>query len=90
MPGVDTSYLVADMLSEEQARRTWLFSDPHFDHANIIRYCERPFKDVEEMNETLLRNYRELVGPDDGVYFLGDMAFGRNSSCYCNCHSHFD
>lgn len=58
---------------------TFFFSDPHFDHTNIIRYCNRPFKDVEEMNETLLRNYREVVKPDSVVYFLGDMAFGRES-----------
>jgi calcineurin-like phosphoesterase family protein len=58
---------------------TFFFSDPHFDHTNIIRYQHRPFATVEEMNETMLRNYCEVVKPDSTVYFLGDMAFGRGS-----------
>ena len=57
----------------------FFFADPHFDHANIIRYCDRPFNGVAEMNNTILRNYREVVKPDSLVYFLGDMSFGRYS-----------
>ena len=60
-------------------RSTWFFSDPHFDHKNIIRYCNRPFWSVGEMNNTILRNWNDTVGKDDLVYFLGDMAFGRGS-----------
>jgi len=58
---------------------TFFFSDPHFDHTNIIRYCNRPFKDADEMNETILHNYLEVVKPDSLVFFLGDIAFGRGS-----------
>ena len=58
---------------------TFLFSDPHFDHKNIIKYCHRPFKSVEQMNETILKNYNKMVRDDSLVYFLGDMAFGRGS-----------
>lgn len=58
---------------------TWLISDTHFDHANIIKYCNRPFLSVEDMNETILKNWHEAVGSHDLVYLLGDIAFGKDS-----------
>lgn len=57
---------------------TWLISDTHFDHGNIIRYCNRPFVSVEDMNETLVRNWRDTVKSDDLVFMLGDIAMGRH------------
>lgn len=47
-------------------------SDLHFGHANVIKYCSRPFASVEEMNEILIKNWNEVVGPEDTVYCLGD------------------
>lgn len=49
-------------------------SDPHFFHANVIRYCNRPYATVEEMNEALIGNWNSVVGPDDTVYCLGDFS----------------
>lgn len=50
-------------------------SDYHFFHKNIIRYENRPFKTVEEMNETIITRHNERVKDNDIVYFLGDFAF---------------
>lgn len=58
---------------------TFFTSDTHFGHANIIKLCNRPFKDVEEMNEKLVENWNKVV-PENGVVFhLGDFAFGGSA-----------
>lgn len=52
-------------------------SDLHIYHANVIKYCDRPFSSVEEMNEILVKQWNDTIGPEDTVYCLGDfsMAF---------------
>jgi len=56
----------------------WFTADWHLDHYNIIRYCDRPFRNAHEMNGALLLNALEVVGPNDTLYVLGDFAFGRD------------
>lgn len=56
----------------------WIVSDEHYYHANIIRYCRRPFDNVKQMNSALIDNHNNTVGQEDVVYHLGD--FGRASS----------
>ncbi len=50
-------------------------SDYHFYHKNVIKYCNRPFNNVEEMNEKIISNHNKLVRPSDTTYMLGDIAF---------------
>ena len=52
-------------------------ADTHFSHTNIIRFCNRPFNTVEEMNETMIRKWNNVVGEQDLVYHLGDFGFGN-------------
>jgi calcineurin-like phosphoesterase family protein len=54
----------------------WWTSDLHLGHANIIGYCDRPFVDVEGMNEGLIDRWNDTVGTDDEVWVLGDFALG--------------
>jgi calcineurin-like phosphoesterase family protein len=55
----------------------WFTSDEHYSHENIIKYCDRPFDSVTEMNEAMIANHNLKVGDDDIVYHLGDLHFGK-------------
>ncbi len=55
----------------------FLTADEHYNHANIIKYCNRPFTSVEEMNAALIARHNEVVKDGDTVYHLGDFAFGQ-------------
>lgn len=56
----------------------YYISDTHFDHENIIRLANRPFKNVQEMNETIISNWNNKVKDEDTVYILGDISFGED------------
>lgn len=49
-------------------------SDQHYWHNNIIRYCARPHKTVEEMNEDMVLKWNQTVLPEDTIYVLGDFS----------------
>lgn len=54
----------------------FLTSDTHFNNDSIIKYCDRPFLDHKDMNETLIANWNSVVKPEDTVYHLGDFIMG--------------
>lgn len=54
--------------------KRWIISDTHFGHANIIKYCDRPYANTEEMEKALIKNWNSVVKADDIVYCLGDFA----------------
>ena len=56
-------------------KKIWLIADFHFGHHKIIEYCNRPFKNTTEMNNTLIKNFNKTVGKNDVVYILGDLSF---------------
>ena len=64
--------------SEEQ--NLFFTSDTHFQHANIIKYCNRPFKTRDEMDSTMIKNWNSVVGKDDIIFVLGDFCFGGNKT----------
>jgi calcineurin-like phosphoesterase family protein len=54
-------------------------SDTHFFHGNIIKYCNRPYSNVIEMNYAIIDKWNSVVAPSDTVYHLGDFNFGGKS-----------
>ena len=51
-------------------------ADTHFLHAAIIGHCDRPFKNVREMDNILIKNWNESITEKDHIYVLGDFAWG--------------
>jgi calcineurin-like phosphoesterase family protein len=56
--------------------QTYFTSDTHFDHKYIIQYCDRPFKNIDEMNVTIVEKWNSIVTNNDTVYHLGDFTLG--------------
>ena len=61
--------------TKEESKHLFFTSDTHFCHFNIIRYCNRPWSTVEEMNKGLVERWNSKVSPDDTVFHLGDFCF---------------
>jgi calcineurin-like phosphoesterase family protein len=75
-------FLDIDEISKKQTTKQmsnlFFTSDHHFGHSNIIKFCDRPFNDVEEMNEVMIENWNKKIGPNDDVYHLGDFAMTKD------------
>lgn len=58
----------------------FFISDTHFGHKNLIQFKRkdesklRPFTDVDEMNNALIKAWNEKVTEADKIYHLGDLA----------------
>lgn len=60
--------------------KIWLISDTHAGHHNIIEYCNRPFKNVEIMTQSLAYQWNKYIKEDDIVFHLGDVGFSRQAT----------
>lgn len=56
-------------------QRLYFTADLHLGHANIMRYCNRPYKTVDEMNADILNGIREVSSRDAVLFIIGDVVF---------------
>jgi calcineurin-like phosphoesterase family protein len=57
--------------------RTWFTSDTHFGHERILDLCDRPFRNVQHMNDCMVDRFNSVVEPDHTVYHMGDAVMGN-------------
>lgn len=57
--------------------KTFVIADQHFFHQNVMVYESRPFKDIFDMNDSMVRRWNSVISRADKVYALGDVSFGR-------------
>ena len=50
----------------------FITADLHLSHWKIIVYAERPYKNVEDMNKSLIDNWNNTVDGNDTIFHLGD------------------
>lgn len=58
-----------------ESKKVFFISDLHFYHTNIIKYCNRPYSDVDEMNADIIKRWNSVIHKGDVVWNLGDFAF---------------
>lgn len=51
----------------------------YFGHDRAFLYGPRGFSSIEEHDETIIKNWNEIVRPDDTVWVLGDLMLGDNA-----------
>jgi len=59
---------------------TFFTSDNHFGHNNVIKYCNRPFANLDEMHKVMVTNWNDTVNKEDTIYVLGDFSFMNPNS----------
>jgi calcineurin-like phosphoesterase family protein len=53
-------------------------ADEHHGHENIIKYCNRPFRDHKHATKETIQRHNSVVGPDDMVHHVGDFSLAGN------------
>lgn len=62
--------------------RIFFSSDTHYFHTNVIKYCERPFSTVKEMNDSMINSWNSVISDDDVAFHVGDFSLSRSASSH--------
>ena len=73
---------------------TWIISDTHFRHADILKFKDyagkivRQFDNVHQMDECMFDNWNSVVKPNDTIYHLGDVVMGEDKPTWLKENMH--
>lgn len=64
--------------------RTFFIGDlhQHFGHKNVLSYDNRPFKDINSHDESLIFNWNSVVDDEDEAWICGDISWYDASKTY--------
>lgn len=70
-------YFIMDKLNIQlkTKEKLWFTSDCHFGHRNVLKFCDRPYKDEKEMGQAIINNWNSVVKPDEKIFCLGDFSW---------------
>lgn len=74
-----------------RTKMIYFTADPHFGHANVLKFSNRPFANIEEHDDFLINSINEHVGKQDTLYILGDFAWKEPQKYLplINCRNRF-
>ena len=56
----------------------WYFTaDEHYGHEAILKYCDRPFGSIQEMDEEIIERHNKIVKSGDITVHIGDFSFHK-------------
>lgn len=64
------------MVTNISGDNVFFTSDTHFGHLNILKFCNRPWDNIDKHDADLINNWNSVVGIDDTVFHLGDFCKG--------------
>ena len=75
-----------DLDNNDRKRKIWFMSDLHYNHQNILWINQKTrgdrFKDLDEMNQYIIKELKKKVGPDDYLFDLGDLIWKETGKEY--------
>lgn len=71
---------IRQLLLQQTDQTIFFTADLHFGHTNIIRYCSRPFEDIQEMDTVLVARWNATVPEHAVVFILGDVMLGNKEN----------
>ncbi len=68
-------------------KKIFFIADTHFGDRNITRNENRPFSDISEMDNTIIKNWNTTVSENDTVFIVGDFSFYNKEKATEICKS---